>query len=249
MSRAYSVFVDREAVALPIWSEAQIGFEWFSLRMSPVYWGIGVPKGDGSPVVVVPGFMGSDLYLREMHGWLKRIGYKAYYSGIGVNADCPDLLMKKLQETVERAWQETGQRVHLVGHSLGGMLARSAAVDQPDHVASVISLGSPFRGVRAHSAVIRMTDIVRDRVQRERPDGEHSDCFTGYCGCDFVSALQDLFPANVKQTAVYTKADGVVHWDTCITGDPQVDVEVLGSHSGLAFNPFVYQLIATRLVR
>ena len=87
MSRAYSVLEDREAVALPIWSEAQIGLEWFSLRMSPVFWGVGVPRGQGEAVVVVPGFMGSDLYLREMYGWLKRIGYKPYYSGIGVNAD------------------------------------------------------------------------------------------------------------------------------------------------------------------
>jgi hypothetical protein len=33
----------------------------------------------------------------------------------------------------------------------------------------------------------------------------------------------------------------------CRTGDPAIDVEVMGSHCGLAFNPFVYQIIAQRL--
>jgi hypothetical protein len=46
-----------EAVSLPIWQELLVGFEMATLRISPVYWGFGVPEGDGSAVVVIPGFM------------------------------------------------------------------------------------------------------------------------------------------------------------------------------------------------
>ncbi|MBX9600301.1 MAG: alpha/beta fold hydrolase [Bryobacteraceae bacterium] len=249
MSRYYSISEEREAVPLPIWTEALIGIEWLYLRSSPVYWGFGVPHGHGDAVIMIPGFMGSDLYLREMHGWLKRIGYRPFFSGIGVNADCPNILMGKLDKTIDRAWQETARPVHLVGHSLGGMLARSAAARNPFRVASVISLGSPFRGVRAHPAVIQISDLVRDKVQRDRPHLTLPDCFTGYCGCDFVEGLRGLFPSSVRQTAIYTKSDGIVHWETCMTGDGEIDVEVLGTHSGLAFNPFVYQVIAGRLAK
>ena len=59
---------------LPIWREALLGVDWLSLRVSSVHRGVGVPRGDGSPVVLVPGFMGSDRYLSDMRNWLSRIG-------------------------------------------------------------------------------------------------------------------------------------------------------------------------------
>src|SRR5881409_430330 len=109
---------------LPLWREAFLGIDWLALRMSNVYRGVGVPRGHGSPVVVVPGFLGSDQYLGDMHSWLRRIGYRSYLSGIGRNSECPDVLTVRLHETIERAAAETGEKVNLVGHSLGGVLAR-----------------------------------------------------------------------------------------------------------------------------
>src|ERR1019366_7323875 len=137
-----------EALSLPIWNELLVGIEMVYLRLSPVYWGFGIPPGDGSAVVVIPGFLLTDLYLMEFRSWINRIGYKAYFSGIGLNAECPNLLIQyKLTETIQKAYKETGKKVHLVGHSLGGVIARAVAHQMPDRVASVITLGSPFRGV------------------------------------------------------------------------------------------------------
>src|ERR1035438_652263 len=136
------------AVPLPIWQEMLVGIEMVYLRLSPVYWGFGIPPGDGSAVVVIPGFLLTDLYLTEFRSWINRIGYKAYFSGIGLNAECPNLLIQhKLTETIEKAYKETGKKVHLVGHSLGGVIARAAASQMPDRIASVITMASPFRGV------------------------------------------------------------------------------------------------------
>jgi len=249
MSQAYSVQEDREAVALPFWMEALVGLEWVSLRTSPVYYGSGVPRGAGEAVVVVPGFLGSDLYLRELHRWLGRVGYKPYYSGIGVNADCPTLLMNKLHRTIHRAHHETRRRVHLIGHSLGGLLVRSEACRHPELIASVTSLGSPFRGVRAHPNVIQMSDMVKEIVSHKKGFRIPKDCFTAYCQCDFVDGLRAVIPEGIPQTAIYTKGDGVVSWDVCMTGDPAIDVEVSGTHSGLAFNPAVYRVLGQRLSR
>jgi triacylglycerol lipase len=249
MSRAYSIQEDREPVALPIWMEAMVGLEWFGLRTSPVFYGLGVPRGKGDAVVVIPGFLGSDLYLREMHGWLQRVGHKPYYSGIGVNADCPLLLMNRLHQTIHRAYRETGRRVHLVGHSLGGLLARSEAARNPELVESVTSLGSPFRGVRAHPNVIQMSDLVKEIVSKKKGLQIPKDCFTGYCPCEFVAGLRGIIPAGIRQTAIYTRGDGVVSWEVCATGDPAIDVEVSGSHCGLAFNPSVYQILGQRLTK
>lgn len=79
---------------ISIWKEALFGAELLLLHASPVYYGLGIAPGDGSGVVVIPGFLGSDGYLREMVGWLSRIGYHSYSSGISFNAECPNLLIQ-----------------------------------------------------------------------------------------------------------------------------------------------------------
>lgn len=236
--------------SLPLWREAFLGVDWLSLRMSAVYRGIGVPRGHGEPVVVIPGFMGSDQYLGDLHSWLKRIGYRAYLSGIGRNAECPEVLTLRLKETMDRACADTGEKVNLIGHSLGGVLARGAAARWPETVASVVTMASPFRGVRVHPFVLQTAYLVRGRVLQRRngalagaSPSAPSKCYTGYCTCDFLSSLRSEFPRSVPQMAIYTKTDGIVDWHYCVNGDV-TDVEVPGTHVGLAFNPQVYRHIA-----
>lgn len=229
---------------MPIWRETLVGLDWLSLRMSPVFYGYGVTHGDGAPVVLVPGFLASDWYLLELYYWLRRIGYRPYLSRIGRNAECLEVLSERLFKTIETAQAETGRPVHLIGHSLGGMLSRSAACQRPDRIASVITLGSPFRGVRSHPLVMHASRAVRARLHRQR---QQPDCFTGYCRCDAVTALQTLPPPSLPQIAIFTRSDGIVDWRACINDNPATDFEVPGTHIGLAFNPAVYRLIAQRL--
>jgi hypothetical protein len=235
-------------VPLPIWQEALVGVEILCLRVSPIYWGFGVPRGDGSAVVLVPAFLLNDLVMAELRAWLTRIGYRPYYSGIGWNAECPNLLLRHgLCETIHKARKETGRRVHLVGHSLGGVLARAAAAQMPESVASVTTLASPFRGVAAHSSILRAADWVRERIHRRHGDSVQPECYTAACTCDFLESLVADVPPSVRQTAIYTKADGIVDWRVCITGDPAVDCEISATHLGLVLSPIAYEVMGKRL--
>ena len=240
---------DLEADISP-WTEALFAAEILLLHATPVYYGFGVPRGDDSAVVIIPGFLGTDLYLMELHGWLERIGYRPYFSGIGINAECPNLLVqRKLNQTIERALMETERRIHLIGHSLGGVIARSVAGQRPDDVASVITLAAPFRSISTSRTVLQATEAIRQRIQREHGRGVLPDCYTGRCTCDFVDSLKREVPDSMLETAIYTRDDGIVNWRYCMTRKPEVDFEVPGTHIGMAFNPLAYSIVAERLAK
>ena len=231
-----------------IWKEAFFGAELLLLHASPVYYGLGIPHGDGSGVVLVPGFLGTDSYLKQLHSWLARIGYRPYFSGIGVNAECPNLLIQhRLKENIEKALLETGRKIHLIGHSLGGIITRSVANQRPDDIASVITLGAPFRGTVAHRTILHAAEAVRKQILKEHGAGVLPTCYTGHCTCDFLASLRRKMPRSMFETAIYTRQDGVVDWRYCITGNGSSDFEVSGTHIGLAFNAAVYTIVATRL--
>jgi pimeloyl-ACP methyl ester carboxylesterase len=240
--------LDYAEADVTIWKEALFGAEVLLLHGSPAYYGLGVPHGDGSGVVLVPGFLGTDSYLRQLHSWLARIGYRPYFSGIGLNAECPNLLIQhRLNENIEKALLETERKIHLIGHSLGGVIARSVANQRPDDIASVITLGSPFRGTVAHRTVLHAAESVRKQILKEHGPGVLPTCYTGRCTCDFLASLRRKMPRSMFETAIYTRQDGVVDWRYCITGNLDSDFEVSGTHIGLAFNASAYTIIANRL--
>lgn len=231
-----------------LWTEALFGAEILLLHATPVYYGLGIPRGDGSAVILIPGFLGTDIYLTELHAWLRRIGYSPYFSGIGINAECPNLLIqRRLNQTLDQALAETGGRVHLIGHSLGGVIARSLAGQRPRDVASVTTLAAPIRGTVANRAVLTAAEAVRLSILDEHGRGVLPDCYTGQCTCNFLNSLRRKVPSSIVETAIYTRHDGVVDWHCCMTMDPEVDVEVPGTHIGMAFNPAAYTVVAERL--
>jgi len=234
----------------PLWTEALFGAEVLLLHAAPVYYGWGVPRGDGSAVVIIPGFLGTDLYLTELHAWLRRIGYHPYFSGIGINAECPNLLIqRRLNQTIEKAIAETGRKIHLIGHSLGGVIARSVAAQRPKDVASVITLAAPIRGTAANRTVLHAAEAVRLKILQEHGPGVLPDCYTGRCTCNFVDSLWRKVPDSMLETAIYTRQDGIVDWRYCLTRKPDVDIEVAGTHIGMAFNAAAYSVVAERLAK
>jgi triacylglycerol lipase len=238
-----------QAMALPLWREALVPLDWLSLRASAVYRAVGIPTGDGSAVVLVPAFLLSDGYLGDLNQWLARIGYQPYMSGIGRNFNCPNILTDRLKVTIEEAHAHTGRKVHLIGHSLGGVLARSAATRWPELVASLITMAAPFRGIHAHPLILQAQSLVRGFIKARADPAVPETCYTGLCECDFVNALKQPLPGTVPHAAIYTRTDGVVDWRRCITEDAGNDIEVSGTHVGLVFNPEVYRHIAQRLAR
>jgi triacylglycerol lipase len=247
-SRRRTFLKQQEAPQFPVWQEWLAPIELAFLQVSPIYWGYGIPHGDGAAVVLVPGFLGTDLYLAQFAIWLRRIGYQAFYSGIPLNADCPNLLIRRnLSDAMGKACAATSGKIHLIGHSLGGSLARAAAIQMPERVASVITLAAPIRGISARSSVMNAADMVRKQILEKHGRGVMPSCYTARCTCEFFESLRGDFPKSVRQTAIFTKKDGILDWRVCQTGDPDVDVEVSATHIGMVFSPLVYSIVARRL--
>lgn len=222
-----------------LWSELLAGFEWVALKASPVYYGLGVPHGAGAPVILVPGFLGSDLSLLEMHLWLGRLGYRSFPSRIGRNAECPDILLERLSETISHARRETGQKVSLIGHSLGGLLARSAAGQMPDDVAQLITMGTPLRRLTAHPAVFTLIKRFLRRSNR-RSSGQP-------CLKVFHAGLKECLPQPVPHTSICSGTDPIVQLDDCSGNERGRTIEVASTHIGMPVSPAVYREVAAAL--
>ena len=241
------VHEDERTAWTPGWREMLAAAQWLRLRRSAVYRGEGVPHGDGASVLLVHGFLTRGLYLETLRAWLERLGYRADVAGLGRNADCWDVLTDRLRAHVESRARASQRSVHLIGHSLGGLLARAAAAQMPDEVASVTSLATPFRGLRIHPGLRLSSLCVRALVHRQRGWSVFPGCMTLACECPTVRTLAKPLPATLRQLSIIAHNDGVADWR--YEADPATMrvVRVPGSHLGIVFEPAVYEALARHL--
>jgi len=237
-----------EPVKTELWQEFKAPVEWLWLRLSPVYWGWGVPTGSGEPVLIVPPFLGSDLMMFDLYWWLMRIGYRPYLSNISWNTDCPDRTARELAIRVRSLHKKTGEKIRLLGHSLGGMLVKCVAQEVPDVVDRVITMGSPFRDItRAHPVAVGLWDELKEGRGDLVGRNLGPSCGTGHCVCTFVRCMLDPRPTGIPQYAIFSKRDGVAAWESCMEEDPSRNTEIDSTHCGMAFHPEAFRAIAHRL--
>lgn len=217
------------------------------LLVDPVYRGQGVPRGDGGPVVLIPGFLAGDNSLTVMADWLRRMGHRPHGSGIRLNVDCSNRCLLALERRLEGVAERSGRTVALVGHSRGGHFAKAVAHRRPDLVSRVVSMGAglddPFAiSVPTAGAVAAVRAVHARTTDRRNRHG----CFTKACGCDFSRHYRGEFPAGIPLTSIFSKGDGVVRWQACVVPYAHC-VEVTGSHIGLACNRKSFQAVAEAL--
>ena len=205
-----------------------------SLLLSPLL--MRAPKGDGHPVLTLPGFLASDLSMAPMRRYLRELGYDAYAWKMGRNIGGVSRLRAALRDRLTEINASTGRKVSVVGWSLGGVYARDLALQAPDLVRCVVTLGSPIAGdVRATNAT-RLYEALSGEVV-----GEDSELRQAIAG--------DL---PVPATSIYSRTDGVVNWRTCLLrpSDTAENIEVhLASHTGLGVNAAALWAVADRLAQ
>jgi triacylglycerol lipase len=237
----------------PLWWGNHLGeLRWqldaARLLAHPVLRGQGIARGDGRSVLLLPGFLAGDYTLAPMAIWLRRIGYAPVGAGFLTNTGCSQEMVERLEPRVESLAGETGRRVAVVGHSRGAHQGKVLAVRRPDLVSHVIALGGGLSRQMDISAPTAAAVAFFRAWQRRRPERERQGCLAEDCSCSFTRDYAAPFPEKVSLTSIYSKSDGVVRWRSCVV-PYAYNVEVRGTHVGLALNPEVYVAIATALAR
>src|SRR5580698_1163898 len=216
-------------------AEARGIFEFnASLLLSPLL--MRAPRGDGHPVLALPGFLASDLSMVPMRRYLTALGYDAYAWKMGRNVGGFARMRATLRDRLAEIHATTGRKVSVVGWSLGGVYARDLALQAPELVRYVVTLGSPFAGnVRATNATRLYEAMSGEAVQDN-------------------SGLRQAIAGDlpVPTTSIYSRADGIVNWRTCLLrpSDTAENIEVhLASHVGFGVNPAALWAVADRLAQ
>jgi pimeloyl-ACP methyl ester carboxylesterase len=221
------------------------------LLLDPIFYGTGATRGNGQPVAVLPGLFGSDLYLEPLRSWLRRLGYSPLRSGLAVNAGCPLRLRERVQAEINRNLPRDAP-VALIGHSRGGVIAWSIAVQMQKRVSHLAILGSPITAYR-QSAEMKGGVTPRTRMGRVLAEASSvarrlldPNCDFPICGCAFMlDATRPLNP-ETSLLSIVSREDEVVPPEAAATPEQQT-VFVGGGHLGLVYNPEVYRALANFL--
>lgn len=194
-----------------------------------------LPKGDGHPVIALPGFVASDRSTKPMRRLLTDLGYSTYGWGLGRNLKFNDQRESEMRDLLKSVHAREGKKVTLIGWSLGGVFAREMAKHNPNAVRSVISLGSPISGDMDQTSARRLYEYMNGAPSKEMQQR--------------LATLSDAPP--VPTTSVYSKSDGIVAWRGSMQrpGGQTENIRVPASHTGLGVNPLVMNILADRLAQ
>ena len=213
--------------------EGRALIEWASLAWS---WPLlrAAARGDGHPVLVLPGLCAGDASTLPLRRFLGSLGYAAYPWEQGANFGPRDHVIKGMVDRVRSLQKQHRQKVSLVGWSLGGAMANALALRMPERVRQVVTLGSPLSGHPKGTNAWRVFELV---------SGFRSD----------DERLMELVNGepSVPTTSIMSKTDGIVNWRMSLAEESPIaeNIEVSATHLGMGVNPAVLWIIADRLAQ
>jgi len=194
------------------------------------------PRGDGHPVLVLPGLITSDVSTRPLRTFLSSKGYRVSGWRQGRNYGLREGVQDGMVDLLEELNDATGRKVSLVGWSLGGLYARQLAKMMPERVRGVITLGSPFAGSPRSTNAWRVYELASGRSADEEDTR-------------FGGSLSVTPP--VPTTAIFSRTDGICAWQGCVekTSAQSESIEVESSHCGMGHHPAAVYAVADRLAQ
>lgn len=208
------------------WGLMRLAAEWHHLPRAP--------HGDGRPVLLLPGLFNSDRSNLVLRAYLRRLGYRPYGWALGrnfgVRATGPEA--ERLVARIAAIHAETGEKVTLVGVSLGGIMARLVAHRRPELVREVITVSSPFAGPPTATNVWRQFEwLTGEKIADPQVKARLAEAGR---------------PLPVPATAIWSRSDGLVNGYICREGKGSGcrDIEISSSHLFVQMRPETLRAVA-----
>jgi len=223
----------RAPSALLMLLESRAPWEW-AASIAALPWLAQAPRGDAHPVLVLPGLAAGDATTVALRQYIAALGYAAYPWDLGLNFGPRAGVIEQCRALVRELHARHGERVSLIGWSLGGVFARELAKEMPRATRCVITLGAPFAG---HPRATNAWRLYR-MVSGHDPVSDQS-----------FATLREPPPAPT--TSLYSRSDGIVSWRCSVNPQrPQAEnIEIVASHLGLGMHPLALYAIADRLAQ
>ncbi len=166
-----------------------------------------------TPIVLIHGIVDNRTIFTRMRRDLRRRGFGCIRTfSYGPHTSDLRAAAGRFGAFVEALCEETGaERVHVIGHSLGGLIARyyAQSLDGSDRVSTLVTLGTPHAGTRAahllpHSLVRQLrpgSDVIAE-LARPAPR----------CTTRFL-----VFSSDIDQLIVPTRNAALHHLDLDVT--------------------------------
>ncbi len=198
------------------------------------------PKGDGHPVITLPGYNASDSSMNIMRRYLGIWGYDPHPWGLGTNLGTGHdraIYENRFIDILERIVENRGRPATLIGWSQGGVIARQAAKRRPELVRHVLTMGSPISDTPEATTIWRI--YKRTSPQEITPE--------------LMDILREITTPveGVRCTCIYSQTDGIVSpyiaqdWVSPVAEN----IRLYSSHFGMAVNPVVLYVVADRLAQ
>lgn len=204
------------------WTLVRLGFSWRDLKR--------LPRGDGRPVLILPGLCNADRSNIAMRALLRALGYRIYGWKLGRNFGVRTVGAEneRLIARIAEIHAEAGEKVTLVGVSLGGIMARLAAQRRPELVREVITVSAPFAGPPTATNVWRQFQwLTGEKI-----------------GDAAVIARREeaARPLPVPATAIWSRSDGLVNGLIC--REDARAIEISSSHLFVQMKPETLRAVA-----
>lgn len=196
-------------------------------------------KSNGSPVLVIPGFATTDRSTFILRAYLRWLGYRVsgWEMGRNLGAKTIGLHNEQLVKRLDDVYRQSGQKVTLIGWSMGGIMARMISRVRPEQVRLIVTLGAPFSGNPFANSAWKLYERLSGH-SLSHPIAR-------------AQIAESKLPPPVPSVSLFSKSDGVVAWQSCLEPDHShtLNIEVESAHCGFGFSPSVLRIIADRLAR
>jgi triacylglycerol lipase len=237
LSNSFSVMI-REMLAI---------VDFAALLTDPAFYGMGVQRGDGRLVLVLPGLFGSDLYLQPLHNWLRCVGYSPVSSQIEFNAGCLHRLRTEILGQIKSRFDRDTRPIVLIGHSRGGVLAWALAGIFQERVSHLVLLGAPVASfmisIESGAATMPIGGVSRTLMRASTMARRmiDPDCEYPRCDCPFVRDVMLPLSPRTSVLSIHGRNDLIVPKEAQISETDTIFVNA--SHVGLVYSPEVYRAL------